>query len=178
MRFWLLTAATGVAAGLAGGALMRLLHAVEHLAWHYHEGNLLEATSRTSPSHRVLMLLAAGMVIGAGGRVLRRLAGKPGKVDGAIWFRSGRIPFIPTLSQAVHSIVIVGLGTSLGREAPIKQAGGALASRLAAWARLSRPEQRLLVACGVGAGMAAAYNVPVGGPCSPWKFCLGASPCE
>jgi hypothetical protein len=32
MRFWLLTAATGVAAGLAGGALMCLLHTVERLA--------------------------------------------------------------------------------------------------------------------------------------------------
>ena len=31
--FWLLLLATGVGAGLAGGLLMRLLYAVQHLAW-------------------------------------------------------------------------------------------------------------------------------------------------
>ena len=32
-RFWLLLLATGVGVGLAGGLLMRLLYAVQHLAW-------------------------------------------------------------------------------------------------------------------------------------------------
>ncbi|HEV8060259.1 MAG TPA: chloride channel protein, partial [Gemmataceae bacterium] len=68
----------------------------------------------------------------------------------------------------------VGMGTSLGRESAIKQTGGVIAGRLAQWFRLSRPEQRLLVACGVGAGMASAYNVPVGGALFAIEVLLGS----
>jgi len=165
---------TGIAAGLAGGVLMRLLYAVEHLSWQYKTGNLIEAASRTSAAHHILALLLAGIIVGAGGKLLRRLLGKPAEVNAAIWFRSGKIPTLATLAQAVHSIVIVGMGTSLGRESPIKLAGGALASRIAQWGRLSPAEQRLLVACGVGAGMAAAYNVPVGGALFAVEVLIGS----
>jgi hypothetical protein len=41
LRFWLMTALTAVAAGLTGGALMRLLYWVEHVAWGYDTGTLL-----------------------------------------------------------------------------------------------------------------------------------------
>jgi chloride channel protein, CIC family len=41
--------------------------------------------------------------------------------------------------------------------------GAAVASALSDWARLPDWQRRLLVACGAGAGMAAVYNVPLGG---------------
>lgn len=174
LRFWLMTALTGGAAGLAGGALMRLLEAVEHGAWGYDAGTFLEGVSSASASRHVLILVAAGLLVGLGGAFIRKTLGRPGEADASIWFRSGRIPTLSTLVQAVHSIVTVGMGTSLGRESPIKQAGGAIASRIAQWSGLSRPEQRLLVACGVGAGMASAYNVPVGGALFAAEVLLGS----
>ena len=64
---------------------------------------------------------------------------------------------------AVLSEVVVGLGASIGREAAPKLLGGAsgtLASRVLA---LTPAQRRLLVACGGGAGLAAVYNVPLGG---------------
>jgi H+/Cl- antiporter ClcA len=120
------------------------------------------------------MLLAAGLLVGIGGALIKKTLGAPGEAEAAIWFRSGRMLLLATLAKAVHSIVTVGMGTSLGRESPIKQAGGAIASRLALGARLSRAEQRLLVACGVGAGMASAYNVPVGGALFAVEVLLGS----
>jgi H+/Cl- antiporter ClcA len=174
LRFWLMTALTGAAAGLAGGALMRLLQSVEHVAWGYDAGTLLDAACRASASRHVLILLAAGFLVGIGGSLIRKTLGQPGEAEASIWFRCGRMPTLSTLVQAVHSIVTVGMGTSLGRESPIKQAGGAIASRIAQWSRLSRPEQRLLVACGVGAGMASAYNVPVGGALFAVEVLLGS----
>jgi len=126
-RFWLVTVLTGVTAGLIGGALMRLLHAVEHIAWRYDAGTLLEAIDHVSPARHVLILLAAGLLVGAGGILLHNVFGRAGEADSAIWFRSGRLPLLPTLVQAVHSIVTVAMGTSLGHESPIKQAGGAIA---------------------------------------------------
>jgi CIC family chloride channel protein len=55
------------------------------------------------------------------------------------------------------------MGVSLGREGAPKQAGAVLANFFSERARLSDEQRRLLVACGAGAGMAAAYGVPLGG---------------
>ena len=105
--------------------------------------------------------------------LIRKAFGRPGEAEGAIWFRSGRMPTLSTLVQSIHTIVTVGMGTSLGRESPIKQAGGAPASQIGQWTGLSRPSE-MLVACGVGAGMAAAYNVPVGGALFAVEVLLGS----
>lgn len=153
---------------------MRLLRALEHIAWHYDAGTFLEAIRRASATRHVLMLAAAGLLVGAGGKLIREVFGAPGKSESAIWFRSGQMPLLATLAQAINSIATVAMGTSLGRESAIKQAGGALASRIAQRSRLSRAEGRLLVACGVGAGMAAAYNVPVGGALFAVEVLLGS----
>jgi H+/Cl- antiporter ClcA len=153
---------------------MRLLQTVEHVSWNYDEGTLLEAASRAPAYRHLLMLLATGLWIGIGGNIIRKTLGTPKDAEDSIWFGSGRMPTLATLAKAFHSIVSVGMGSSLGRESPIKQAGGAIASRIAQWNRLSRPEQRLLVACGVGAGMASAYNVPVGGALFAVEVLLGS----
>ena len=55
------------------------------------------------------------------------------------------------------------MGAALGREGAPKQAGAVIADTMSDRMRLSDDERRLLVACGAGAGMAAAYGVPVGG---------------
>jgi CIC family chloride channel protein len=67
------------------------------------------------------------------------------------------------LGSAVLSVVIVGMGVSLGREGAPKQAGAVIANFFSDKARLSDEQRRLLVACGAGAGMGAAYGVPLGG---------------
>jgi H+/Cl- antiporter ClcA len=55
------------------------------------------------------------------------------------------------------------MGVSLGREGAPKQAGAVMANFFSDKLRLSDEQRRLLVACGAGAGMAAAYGVPLGG---------------
>jgi len=54
------------------------------------------------------------------------------------------------------------MGVSLGREGAPKQAGAVIANFFSDKARLSDEQRRLLVACGAGAGMGAAYGVPLG----------------
>jgi hypothetical protein len=58
--FWALVARIGLIAGLAGAALMELLHAIEHLVWSYDSGSFLRAVEATTAAHRVLVLLAGG----------------------------------------------------------------------------------------------------------------------
>jgi H+/Cl- antiporter ClcA len=72
------------------------------------------------------------------------------------------------------SIVTVGMGVSLGREAGPQLAGAASASRLADWAALPLWQRRLVVAAGAGAGFAAVYNVPLGGTLLALEVMLGS----
>jgi chloride channel protein, CIC family len=177
-RFWMLVALVGLGAGLGGAALMELLRGVQHLAWSYHapgaleSESFLEAVERSSAARRVIVLVLGGLVVGGGGVLLARRA-SPGEVSEAIWLREARLPFAASIAKAVHSIVIVGLGASLGREAAPQQAGAAVASALSDWAQLPEWQRRLLLACGAGAGMAAVYNVPLGGALFALEVLLG-----
>jgi CIC family chloride channel protein len=102
-------------------------------------------------------------VTGAGQIILRHLtSGNAIDTTAAIWFRAGRIPSWRTLGSALLSVVIVGMGVSLGREGAPKQAGAVIANFFSDRVRLSDEQRRLLVACAAGAGMSAAYGVPLG----------------
>jgi CIC family chloride channel protein len=176
-RFWTLVALVGIGAGLGGALLMELLRGIQHLAWSYHAGplegeNFLEAVEHSSAERRVLVLALGGLAAGGGALLLARVKGV-GDVSEAIWLRKSRLPLLGSLARAAHSIVIVGLGASLGREAAPQQAGAAVASTLSDWARLPDWQRRLLVACGAGAGMAAVYNVPLGGALFALEVLLG-----
>ncbi len=173
VRFWVLVALVGVAAGLAGAALIALLRAVQHLAWGYHAGSFLPAVQHASSAQQVLVLLIGGVVAGAGGLALARRGAGAGEVTESIWLRGARLPLLGSLLRAVHSIVIVALGASLGREAAPQLAGAAFASTVSEHARLPEWQRRLLVACGAGAGMAAVYNVPLGGALFALEVLLG-----
>ncbi len=54
-------------------------------------------------------------------------------------------------------------GLSLGREGPSVQLGGMAAKGVSKMLRRGRGEERLLVTCGAGAGMAAAFHAPLAG---------------
>jgi CIC family chloride channel protein len=170
-RFWMLVVLVGLGAGLGGAALMELLKGVQHLAWSYHLGSFLEGVQGASATRRVLVLTIGGVVAGGGAMLLAGRGG--GEISEAIWLRDARLPLLGSLARAVHSIVIVGLGASLGREAAPQQTGAAVASALSEWAKLPDWQRRLLVACGAGAGMAAVYNVPLGGALFALEVLLG-----
>ena len=105
-----------------------------------------------------------GLVTGAEQIILGRLSSGNGiDTTAAIWFHAGRMPALRTLGSALLSIFIVGMGASLGREGAPKQAGAVMANFFSDKGRLSDEQRRLLVACGAGAGMGAAYGVPLGG---------------
>jgi H+/Cl- antiporter ClcA len=94
---------------------------------------------------------------------VRLTSGNGIDITSAIWFSAGRLPVVRTLGSAGLSVVVVGMGASLGREGAPKQAGAVVADLMSDKERLSDEQRRLLVACGAGAGMAAAYGVPLGG---------------
>jgi H+/Cl- antiporter ClcA len=163
-RFWLAVLLTGIGTGIGAAALTRLLEAVQHIAWRGSGTNILEAAGHAGAGRHILVLVLAGLVTGAGQIILKQLSSGNGiDTTAAIWFYAGRMPALRTLGSAVLSVLVVAMGVSLGREGAPKQAGAVFANFFSDRERLSDEQRRLLVACGAGAGMGAAYGVPLGG---------------
>ncbi len=163
-RFWFAVLGTGIGAGISAIVLTRLLEMVQALVWSGSGTHILEAASQSSALRHLVILLGAGLVTGIGQLILVRLSSGNGiDITSAIWFSAGRLPVLRTLGSAFLSVIVVGMGASLGREGAPKQAGAVAANLLSDKAGLSDEQRRLLVACGAGAGMAAAYGVPLGG---------------
>jgi chloride channel protein, CIC family len=173
--FWAMVALTGAAAGLFGDLMMLILHVVQHAAFGYHTGDFESAVARSSDVRRVLVLLAAGAFGGIAWFWLRRRTpGEKSDLDDVVWDDGASLSFRRSLGTSVISEIVIGMGASLGREAAPKLMGGASASLLAGWARLSPAQRRLLMACGGGAGLAAVYNVPLGGALFTAEIMMGS----
>jgi CIC family chloride channel protein len=65
--------------------------------------------------------------------------------------------------QFISGILALGSGLSLGREGPTVQIGAALGEHYARAHQLSPRSRDNLIACGAGAGLAAAFHAPLAG---------------
>jgi H+/Cl- antiporter ClcA len=163
-QFWLAVLLTGIGTGLGAAMLTRLLEVIQHIAWNGSATNILEAATQASVARHLLVLFGAGLLTGAGQIILRQVSSGNGiDTTAAISLYAGRMPAIRTLGSALLSIFVVGMGASLGREGAPKQVGAVIANFFSDRESLSDEQRRLLVACGAGAGMGAAYGVPLGG---------------
>ena len=164
LRLWLLILLTGAGAGLTSGLLMKLLRLAQHISFHYRQGDFLSGVEGVSGAHRVMVVVCAGILAGVVLRLVQKIPDHRGPgLNDAIREHDGELPEQSMTVKAILSIVVVGMGAAIGREAALKEAGGLVGKKLADLFRLTQEQRKLLVACGVGAGMAAAYNVPFGG---------------
>jgi len=171
---------TGIGAGLAGMVLALLLHAIQHLAYGYgqdaltrHESFLLGVSS-ASMQRRVMVMAICGLVAGLGWWAIYRWGRPLISIKQAVSDKAPLMPVKTTLAHALLQIITVALGSPLGREVAPREVGALVASTLSQWARLPLDTHRLLVACGAGAGLAAVYNVPLGGAVFVLEVLLGS----
>jgi CIC family chloride channel protein len=78
----------------------------------------------------------------------------------------GEVPASPPALIAIKflgGLLAIGSGLALGREGPSVQMGAAISHRFGELARCSADDQRVLLAAGAGAGLAAAFNAPIAG---------------
>lgn len=85
------------------------------------------------------------------------------KVLYAVAKKGGILPKKQMYAQIITSSLTVGLGGSAGLESPIVVTGAAFGSNFAQKYRLSQKDRILLLACGVAAGISAAFNAPIAG---------------
>ncbi|MBR0648496.1 chloride channel protein [Roseomonas terrae] len=160
---------TGLAGGLAGLSLALLLHGIQHLAYGYSLDALvggesfLDGVTGAAPERRLAVLAACGLVAGLGWWAVYRFGRKLVPIRDVVADPSARMPAGATLAHVLLQIATVALGSPLGREVAPRELGALLAAGVARRLGITGEELRILVACGAGAGLAAVYNVPLGG---------------
>ncbi len=173
------TVLTGLGAGLGGMLLALLLHAIQHVAYGYSLSHVvgtqsfLAGVTLADPLRRLAVLVVCGLVAGGGWWALYRYGRPLVSIRRAVRAADPRMPFVSTTVHALLQIVTVALGSPLGREVAPREIGSLLAGQLAHRAGLTSADCRLMVACGAGAGLAAVYNVPLGGAVFVLEVLLG-----
>lgn len=151
---------------VSGGAALLLRAAatwLPQLVWG--DGpNLVRAVSLAPPSWRIAIPLVGAVLAGAVLAVGERWAGVARGWDilEAVVLRDGVLHLRPTLVRAFSSLLTVASGGAVGREGPIVLLSATVASQLGQGRRVSARRLRILTGCGVAAGLACAYNTPVG----------------
>src|SRR5271169_3328477 len=63
----------------------------------------------------------------------------------------------------IGGLLSIGSGMALGREGPTVQMGATIGHIISRWFVREKDDRRLVLAAGAGAGLAVAFNAPVGG---------------
>jgi len=145
----------GLASGLAAVLLKFLVHAVRDWA----KGN--DPTSERW-GFVYFPLIGIGLTLVFLRWVLRKpLDSGLSSLIYAISRKRVNLPPHETYAHVAASSLTVGLGGSVGLEAPIVRTGSALGANLARLLGVGRKRQTLFLACGAAGGMAAIFNSPI-----------------
>jgi CIC family chloride channel protein len=165
--------ALGVVAGLVGAAFNACVDAGRDLFLVRLAGaTLLRATGEpgasASPSAHVPWLLlfvpAAGGLV-AGLVALLAPGARGGGAEQSIAAFHGGDPEIPwrlVPARFVASVATLATGGAGGREGPSMQLGSAIGALLSRFMPVSSQERRMLYVAGIGAGMSAVFQTPLG----------------
>ncbi len=77
--------------------------------------------------------------------------------------RGGNLKVRDIGSTILAAAITIGAGGSSGREGPVAKIGGIIGSVFANLFKLSVAQRKNLIACGVAAGIGAAFNAPIAG---------------
>lgn len=175
-RLMMLSMLVGVIAGVGAVIFFSACQAASHLALDriagYRPGEpggeppMFKATEQPFRPWMLLVVATAGGLLS--GMIVYTLApeaeghGTDAAIE-AYHQRQGVIrPRVP-LVKIVASAITLGTGGSGGREGPIAQIGAGFASYLGGALRLRAADRRVLMAAGMGAGVAAIFRAPLAG---------------
>ena len=172
--FFFLIVLVGVVAGLLGAIVHALIRLFQSVLWRSPD-SILEAAHQVPPWWTVSVLALGGALVGLIGWATRQQVGGGGMAAliEAVALSGGRVPPKPVLANALAAIATVGSGGSLGREGPLIRLGAMISSWLGSRLGMQPHRLKVLVGCGAAAGLAAAYNIPVGGALFAMEVVLG-----
>lgn len=181
--FWAtLVGIAGALASIAFRAGIRLCIRIFSGYWPYseHGSGLVAVAMRLPWWHRAIMPAAGGLLAGAALLFVRHRFVSAKAVDyiEAVNVGDGRIGFRASILKSLGSMFTIASGGSIGREGSMVQLAAMLGSRIGMLARAPVPRLRLMVACGVAAGIAAAYDAPISGALFASEIVLGSMAME
>ena len=170
-----LATGVGVLAGLCVAAMTKIVN-VAHVAifgipFDVH----LSAAQSVAPLAAFGAPMLGGLTLGAIDAWLARKKAPPA-VDPveANALRGGRMSLTQSLLVATQTVISNGCGASVGLEAGYAQIGAGVASYLGVRSRLRRQDLRMLVGCGAGGAIAAAFGAPLTGAFYAFELIIGA----
>ena len=177
---------TLVWAGLIGffGAVssvgFRKLTQVVHWLLTKHTGGYVDSFVHLVWWQRLLIPAIGGAAAGLTIYFGSRLNPKKSSTDymEAIVLGDGVISSRLSLVKCASAMFSVASGASIGREGPIVQLAAMISSLLGRLRKMPTVRLRLLVACGAAAGIASAYNAPIGGALFVGEIVLGSMAME
>ena len=159
------TLAAGVAAvgiGLVGGAFRWCLERAGEL-----RGELLVWAHTLGPAGAIVPVsfVAACALIGRiFARITPRASGSGIQDVEAVWHEEEELPGPAVLpARFLGGVIAIGSGMVMGREGPTVHLGATIGADIGRWFRLSDYERKLLYTTVGGAGLAVAFNAPIGG---------------
>ena len=172
--FFFLIVLVGIIAGLLGALVHALIRLFQSVLWRS-PGSILEAVQEVPDWWVVAVLALGGVLVGLVGWATRQPVGGGGMASliEAVALSGGRVPPRPVIANALAAIATVGSGGSLGREGPLIRLGAMISSWLGSRLGMQPHRLKVLVGCGAAAGLAAAYNIPVGGALFAMEVVLG-----
>jgi chloride channel protein, CIC family len=165
----------GVLAGLGVAAMTGIVDVAHVVIYGIPFDVRLSAAARVAPVAAFVALPLGGLAVGLIDH-WRRVRKRPRAVDPieANALRGGRMAIGESLVVCLQTVISNGAGASVGLESGYAQIGGAIASRLGLALRLRRQDLRLLVGCGAGGAIAAAFGAPLTGAFYASELIIGA----
>ena len=175
---WLLIVA--VSLGLLTGAVTHLLAESSFYLHKVLYGVAVSKAERLSaqahiPLWRLASLPLGGLALGIITWAWKRR--RPGALidpveANALW--GGRMSLIDSLFVTGQTLLSNGCGASVGLEAAYAQMGAGLASTAGTRLKARRSDMRVLVGCGAGAAIAAAFGAPLTGAFYAFELIVGS----
>ena len=164
----------GVLAGLCVAVMTSVVNAAHMRIYGIPFDVRLSAAERVAPLAAFGAPMLGGLLLGAIDVWLARRKAPPA-VDPveANALRGGRMSLRQSLLVATQTVISNGAGASVGLEAGYAQIGAGVASYLGARSRLRRQDLRMLVGCGAGGAIAAAFGAPLTGAFYAFELIIG-----
>jgi chloride channel protein, CIC family len=164
----------GALAGVAVSAMTLMVNLAHVLIYGIPFEVRLSAAERVSPIAAFAAPMLGGLALGALDvwRARRKLPPAVDPVE-ANALRGGCMSLADSLLVTAQTVVSNGCGASVGLEAGYAQIGGGIASRLGIDSRLRRQDLRMLVGCGAGGAIAAAFGAPLTGAFYAFELIIG-----
>ena len=165
----------GALAGLCVSAMTSIVDLAHVLIYGIPFDVRLSAAERVPPVAAFAAPMLGGLALGSIDAWRARKKSPP-VVDPveANALRGGRMSLRDSLLVAGQTVVSNGCGASVGLEAGYAQIGAGVASWLGLDLHLRRQDLRMLVGCGAGGAIAAAFGAPLTGAFYAFELIIGA----